>query len=1678
MANKFSSNYKVLGQHLLAVFFFFLLMTCSTSFAEQPSEKSPNVVLIFADDLGYGDLGCYGATKVKTPNIDRLAKEGRRFTDAHSVSAVCTPSRYALLTGQYPFRAKGPRGAKGIWGPAPIDSGLLVDKEKLTLADVFKKSGYSTAAFGKWHLGFKDGKNDWQEPLRSGPQDLGFDYYFGMPVVNSAPPYVYVENDRIVGNDPKNPLKFLGRNAKGVSPITPIPPKAAQRSANVFGGAPEAHKIFNDYQVGTTLAKKSVEWIKENKDNPFFLYLATTNIHHPFTPAKRFQGTSECGLYGDFIHELDWIVGEVMNCLEENGLSDNTLVIFTSDNGGMFNRGGQAAFKEGHRQNGDLLGFKFGVWEGGHRVPFIARWPGKVTAGTTSSQLLGNVDMLATFAALTKQSLEPDPKADSINMLPALVEDPEKPIRDHLILAPHKGTHLSVRKGKWMYIPRQGSGGFGGRKLGDHTFAGPAAASFVGSVNSDIDNGKIKKDAPKAQLYDLQTDRNQTKNVHDEYPDVVKELSAIVTPLTPKRSQPRKPNGGKAKNGNRKAAPKTDASPSKRSASFDFESGKLAPWKVVKGKSGHPLGSRSNFFRNEQSYNKQGKFYLTTLESDPKAERGSDSQTGMIISPLFIPKAGDMTFRVGGGRGKETYIALCSADGKELKKASGVNNQTMYLTRWDLTPFAGQKVFLKVVDQSTDGWGHITADNFQFDGKVTEEYPRDESIDVEEHESKEPLKANPEKNRTPSKEGSTQTAAKERSKNKKPNFVIIFTDDQGYGDLSCFGADHVSTPRIDQMATEGARLTSFYVAAPVCTPSRAALMTGCYPKRIGMATGDKFGVLLAGDRKGLNPDEITIAEVLKTAGYKTGMFGKWHLGDQPKFLPTNQGFDTFFGIPYSHDIHPFHPRQDHYNFPALPLLENETVIEMDPDADFLTKRITQRAVSFIEANKAEPFFLYVPHPIPHAPLHVSPPFMKGVDAEIVSKLDAEKDNIDYRTRDLIYRQAIAEIDWSVGKILDTLKANGLDENTLVLFTSDNGPPKNSVFASGGPLRGNKGTPFEGGVREPTVIRWPGIIPAGKDNDELMTTMDLLPTFAKLAGAELPEDRIIDGKDIHKTLTGKAKTPHDRFFYHRGNQLAAVRSGKWKLHINKQGKPTQLFDLEKDLNESQNVIKSNSDVVSRLNGYLTEFAKDIKSNSRPAAFVKNPKPLAIAKPNDKKKPQSKTSGEPSDSILPTTKPRKDKPNIVVIFADDLGYGDLSCYHADGVKTPVLDSLAADGFRCTDFFVPANVCSPSRAALLTGRYPMRCGIPVARHEKPNSKYSNYGLQADEITIPELLKPAGYRSLMVGKWHLGMEVKGSHPIDAGFDEHLGIPSNYGKNRGPNYNTLYRGKQVEQKNVACQALTKLYTDEAVQFIGRQKDDPFFIYVSHHIVHSPHLPSKEFVGTSKKKRYGDFIKELDHSTGRILKAIRDAGLDENTLVIFTSDNGPTFTGSSGGLNGGKYNTMEGGHRVPAIFHWPSKIPRGVVSDVTLTSMDLLPLCCEVAGAEQPADRKIDGKNILPVLQGEETKSPHEFLYYYNGTNLQAIRRGNWKLHLPRSVKDQPFWNKKKSKGRVFVTLAERQLFNLDTDLQEKKSVAEKHPSIVSDLMNQVKVIRTELGDVNIRGNDQKKINLVDPQVR
>ncbi len=480
--------------------------------------KGPNIILINADDLGYGDLSCYGATKLQTPHIDRLAREGRSFVDAHSPSAVCSPSRYGLMTGQFPLR-------KNFWGPTRHHRELTIDPSQPTLASILKAGGYATAVIGKWHLGFGKGKTNWNKPLKPGPLELGFDYYFGMPTVNSNGPFVYVENHDIVDYDPKDPFVPISQKQS----LTEYWPS---KGRGPFGGADKAQLRYRDEYVGTEFAQRAVKWISEraaDTQTPFFLYLATTNIHHPFTPHPRFKNSSDCGRYGDFVHELDWMVGEVLAALDTHKLSDNTLVIFTSDNGGMLNAGGQDAWKAGHRLNGKFQGFKFGAWEGGHRVPFIARWPGKIPAGSMTDALLSQVDLLATFAALSGQSLPKSAQVDSINQLPEFFGNATQPARELLVISPNSPKHLTIRKGKWVYIPSQDEGGFQGKELGSHLLGGAATQALTNLVNSDVINGKIRKDAPPAQLYNLANDPRQANNVYNEHPELVAEFSKLVS---------------------------------------------------------------------------------------------------------------------------------------------------------------------------------------------------------------------------------------------------------------------------------------------------------------------------------------------------------------------------------------------------------------------------------------------------------------------------------------------------------------------------------------------------------------------------------------------------------------------------------------------------------------------------------------------------------------------------------------------------------------------------------------------------------------------------------------------------------------------------------------------------------------------------------------------------------------------------------------------------------------------------------------------------------------------------------------------------------------------------------------------------------------------------------------------
>jgi arylsulfatase A-like enzyme len=424
---------------------------------------------------------------------------------------------------------------------------------------------------------------------------------------------------------------------------------------------------------------------------------------------------------------------------------------------------------------------------------------------------------------------------------------------------------------------------------------------------------------------------------------------------------------------------------------------------------------------------------------------------------------------------------------------------------------------------------------------------------------------------------------------RPPNIIIVFADDMGYADLACFGG-RIPTPHIDGMAAQGMRFTSFYAAQAVCSASRAALLTGCYPNRIGI-----LGALGPKSQHGISDREMTLAQLVKQRGYAAALFGKWHLGHHAKFLPTRHGFDEYMGLPYSNDMWPRHPT-DAKSYPPLPLIEGEKVIQTDPDQTQLTTMYTERAVSFIERNRGTHFLLYLAHSMPHVPLNVSARF-------------AGKSGFG------VYGDVIQEIDWSVGRILQTVQKHGLDERTLVIFTSDNGPwlSYGDHSGSAGVLREGKGTTWEGGVRVPCVMRWPGCIPAGSACREPAMTIDILPTVASLTGARLPDHRI-DGLDIAPLMRNEqGASPHDALFFYWEEHLQAVRSGRWKLHFAHEfrtlagraggagGRPAvyenartgkALFDLEKDLGEKTDVAPQHPEIVQRLESLAERAREDL------------------------------------------------------------------------------------------------------------------------------------------------------------------------------------------------------------------------------------------------------------------------------------------------------------------------------------------------------------------------------------------------------------------------------------------------------------------------------------------------------
>jgi arylsulfatase A len=936
-----------------------LLLTLGLIFVSSASAQEhadlPNIVVILADDLGYGDISCYNPeSKVLTPNIDRLAAEGLLFTDAHSPSTVCTPTRYSLLTGRMAFRT-GMRGVfTGVGGPC------MIEGDRLTLPGMLTEAGYETACFGKWHVGMtffdeagepinKNGleavkRVDYSRSIPDSPIHRGFDHFFGTvscPTTDWL--YAFVDGDRV----PVPPTGILDRG--------PLPKHPYSRDNRPGMIAPD----FDLEEVDLVFLEKSVAFIekqvKTTPERPFFLYHAMQAVHLPSFAADTFKGRSEAGPHGDFLVELDHVVGELNRTLERLDVADDTLVIFTSDNGPEVLT--TIHMRADHQHDGarPWRGMKRDQWEGGHRVPFIARWPGKIEAGGVSDQLLSLTDLMATCAAIVGRELPDDCAEDSYDLLPVLLGEQETdPIREYL-LQQTISLALSIRSGRWKYLDHQGSGGnrYGkGTPLEEYTLP-------------DTD-----PEAP-GQLYDLETDPGETKNLYGEHHEVVTRLKGQLDHFV--------------------------------------ESGRSAPL------------------------------------------RGS---------------------------------------------------------------------------------------------------PR-------------------------------------------PNVVLVLVDDLGWSDLGCYGNPAVDTPRIDEFARQGMLFTDAYAAAPVCSPTRASIMTGLAPARLHITNHlpdqerflpDDPELLPAHCLDRLPLEQVTLAEILQTAGYRTAFFGKWHLAPQQgeemqDFYPDHQGFDlniggNGWGGPGRSFFAP-------YEFPNL---------VSKAEGEYLPYRIGDEVVDYLEQQRGaeEPFFIALwPYTV-HWPMD-SP-------ADLLAKYQAK--GVQPGIKDPRYAGMIEAFDRVFGRVLESLEEIGAADDTLVIFTSDNGALLS--VADTRPLRRAKGYLYEGGIRVPMMVRWPGMVEPGTRSGEPVISTDLFATILDAARVPLPEGYPGDGVSLVPVLTQRADLERDALFFHypnyawhRSNRLGgAIRVGTHKLIERFDDGSVELYDLSTDLAEERDLAAALPDLAERLRSRLADWREDV------------------------------------------------------------------------------------------------------------------------------------------------------------------------------------------------------------------------------------------------------------------------------------------------------------------------------------------------------------------------------------------------------------------------------------------------------------------------------------------------------
>ena len=826
----------------------------------------------------------------------------------------------------------------------------------------------------------------------------------------------------------------------------------------------------------------------------------------------------------------------------------------------------------------------------------------------------------------------------------------------------------------------------------------------------------------------------------------------------------------------------------------------------------------------------------------------------------------------------------------------------------------------------------------------------------------------------------------------KPNLIFIMADDLGYGDLGCFGQERIKTPNLDRIAAEGMKLTDFYAGSTVCAPSRCVLMTGLHTGRCYIRGNGKIN---------LRPEDVTVAEVLKKAGYATGLAGKWGLGHEASTgMPTRQGFDFFFGYLDQHHAHNYYPTfliKNEERFPLRNVVPNEgrygqgvATKKVDYSHDF----IAEEALKFIDRSKDGPFFLYLALTIPHANNEAR---AKGMEVPELGEY-ADKD---WPEPQKGHAAMIARMDRDIGRLMDRLKKHGIDDKTLVIFTSDNGPHReggnNPDFPdSNGPLRGIKRDLYEGGIRVPTLARWPGKIKPGSSSDHVGTFADLMATAAELAGVDAPTGR--DSVSFLPALLGEndRQKKHDFVyweFYERGS-AQAVRMGKWKGVRKPMITGTiELYDLSKDLGEKTNIAEHHPGIVGKIRDAMKKAHE----------------------PTDRWKVRGRRSGAAAT-------PRK--PNVLLIMTDDQGWGDIGAHGNPDLYTPVLDRLSREGATFDRFYV-SPVCAPTRASLLTGRDHLRTGVAGVTRGLES-------MRPEEVTIAEIFRNAGYATGCFGKWHNGAHYP-FHPNGQGFDEFIGFCAGHWNNyfsTGLEYN----GTPVPSKGY----ITDTLTDAAIQFMEKNRSKPFLCYVPYNAPHTPWQVPDAYFDKYKKRGLDDvtacayaMVENIDFNVGRLLDSLYENGLHDDTIVLFLTDNGPNSNRYNGGMRGRKGSAHEGGVRVPLFVRWPRGIRPETKIPQIAQHIDILPTLAELCGVPVPGRLELDGKSLAPLLRRKANEWPDRMLYsHWGGTGNVTTGRGAVRTQKYRYVSERK---------REF-------LFDMEADPGQKKDLSKQSPEVFQKL--------------------------------